>query len=444
VGACRARTWLSAARRALGPVCGLDESHAGGPDGRRARFSGGQSGRAREARLAAEEEAAAARASNRAPTWPRRSTEAGEEQASAAQRLRRRAVYLAGALVVAAVLAVLALGASRRASANAVAAEASAGQAATSEARAVANADLAADRQEEAEAERQIAVAARATAEAEALVRAAAEAEAVRERETAEEQTLLATSRELSLAALNTLSFDPELSILLALQAKETAYTRAAEDALHQAVQHSRLRVALPDVWAAALHPDGAHVATLDETNLRVWDLATERATLTVTLPADAFTISYSPDGQTIATGHADGRVILWEAASGAETRSFADHPGAVNSVAFSPDGRRLASADGEGVVLLRDLESGGTLFNFPGVVFWSSPVAFSPDGTLLAVPELAEDPQGSETALNLWDVESGRLRMTLGSSLDFGTLKKPSARAGGFLRCQRGKLEGI
>ncbi|HSM21702.1 MAG TPA: serine/threonine-protein kinase, partial [Rubrivivax sp.] len=49
-----------------------------------------------------------------------------EEQAHAAQRLRRRAVYLAGALVIAAMLAVLALWAGQQASANAADAQANA------------------------------------------------------------------------------------------------------------------------------------------------------------------------------------------------------------------------------------------------------------------------------------------------------------------------------
>jgi DNA-binding SARP family transcriptional activator/tRNA A-37 threonylcarbamoyl transferase component Bud32 len=76
---------------------------------------------ARERRLAAEEERRQ-RELQAARDLAEAQQKRAEEQASAAQRLRRRALYLAGALVVAAILAVFALGASRRASANAAAA----------------------------------------------------------------------------------------------------------------------------------------------------------------------------------------------------------------------------------------------------------------------------------------------------------------------------------
>jgi WD40 repeat protein len=328
--------------------------------------------------------------------------------------LRRRAVYLAGALVVAAILAVLAIGAGRQASANAAEAQTNANQAATSAAQAVTNAELAADRQEEAESERQAAVAAKATAEAEALVRATAQAEAERERETAEQQARLATSRELSLAALNTLPRDPELSILLALQAVEKAYTQAAEDALHRAVQQSRLRWALPDVTIAVFHPDGGHVATVNRTALHVWDLAAEQATLTITLPVEAWAIAYSPDGRTLATGHVDGRVILWDATDGIENQVLKGHNREVYEVPFSPDGRYLASTGFEGVAILWDLESGQARFSFPSAYRWGTNLAFSPDGALLAIAELEEDVLVENAVLNLWDTESGALRFTI------------------------------
>jgi WD40 repeat protein len=382
---------------------------------------------ARQARLAAEEDRRQ-RELQAARDLAEAQQKRAEEQASAAQRLRRRAFFLAGALVVAAILAMVATASSRQslanaalAAANAAEAQTNANSAATSAAAAEASAGLAQTRESEEALQRVAAEQARATA-------VAAEAVANRERETAEqqsayadEQARLATSRELALVAQNTLALDPELSILLSLHALQTAYTRGAEDSLHQALQKSRLRQAIPGVERASFNPDGTQVATLDETELQVWELATERATLTVTLPAETFTIAYSPDGQTLATGDEDGRVILWDAATGAPKRSFDDHPGSVYSVVFSLDGSRLASADAEGVVLLRDLESGDTLFTFPGAFFWRSRVAFSPDGTLLAVPELAANLQTSETALNLWDVETGRLRMTAGTSvLDF------------------------
>ena len=58
----------------------------------------------------------------------------------------------------------------------------------------------------------------------------------------ARQQANLATSRELAASALDNLPVDPERSILLSLQALSTMHTLEAENALHRALQNSRLR----------------------------------------------------------------------------------------------------------------------------------------------------------------------------------------------------------
>jgi WD40 repeat protein len=433
---------------------------------------------ARQQRLAAEE-ARRQRELETAQKLAQTERQRAEEQARAAQGLRQRAAFLAGALAVAALLAILAFTFARSASHNAELAAArevdaltNAELAATRAAEAFGSAGLAATREVEAINSAGVAAARQAEAEAEANLRATAEAIAIEERETAEqqrtiaeqhqafaeEQARLATSRELALTALNTLDRDPELSILLALQAIETAYTQAAEDALHRAVQRSRLRQVFPGVRRAVYHPDGNHVATISETELQVWDLATNQPMLNVILPAEPTDIAYSPDGRTIATGHEDGSLILWDAVSGVEQHRSAGqealleclafsldgrtiatghqdgslilwdavsgaaqgrlegHTAWVYHVAFSPDGRRLASSGREGIAILWDLDSGDALFTFPSVVLWTHRIAFSPDGTMLAVPERAEN--DAARGVNLWDTTSGALRLTVPSGI--------------------------
>ena len=177
-----------------------------------------------------------------------------EEQIQAAKRLRRRAVYLGVAAAIALLLAVAAGLFSREAAENEVIAQGNAATAVAEGLRADEQRDAAlaaqatievevmarATAQMEADRQRDTAVAAQATAQAEALVRATAEAEAITQRDDAQTQTNLAISRELSLAALNNLEADPELSILLALQALDTSYTKEAAEALHLALQSAR------------------------------------------------------------------------------------------------------------------------------------------------------------------------------------------------------------
>jgi WD40 repeat protein len=83
-------------------------------------------------------------------------------------------------------------------------------------------------------------------------------------------------------------------------------------------------------------------------------DLRTGRVTPAVGPEASGggLAVAFSPDGSTAATAGADGRVTLWDPATGAALDTFAGHAGAANGVAFSPDGRTLYASSLDGSVL--------------------------------------------------------------------------------------------
>ncbi len=297
-----------------------------------------------------------------------------EEQSRAAHRLQQRAVYLAGALVVAAVLAFAAL--------------------------------LLAGRASQSE---QVAVKQQAIAET--------------ERQTAEEERRTAFVRELSVNAVNNLSTDPERSILLALQAVSISTAngrpvmREAEEALHRAVQASRVQLTLrghtAGLWDIAYSPDGKHLATasIDKT-AKVWDAITGQALLTMPGHADIINaVAFSPDGARLATASSDRTAKVWDATTGQELLTLRGHTDIVRGIAVSPDGKRVATASLDKTAKVWDALTGQELLTLVGHTGGVSSIAYSPDGTRLATSSWSDEP---EHTAKIWDAASGKLLVTL------------------------------
>jgi WD40 repeat protein len=210
--------------------------------------------------------------------------------------------------------------------------------------------------------------------------RVLAEAETVR----AESAESLARSRELAASAINLLDDNPELSILLGLEAIESTPPGAEQpveaiNALREATHASRLRgreVASMSggFLALDLSTDGTRLATVAQRDAKVTvtDVATGREISSYTdLTVDHLvSLSFSVDGEVLAVGVVDSarqifhpgmpprpgseipddlppRVILLSVESGEVLRTI-DYPSCVEAVPlprFSPDGAWLAVA---------------------------------------------------------------------------------------------------
>ena len=66
--------------------------------------------------------------------------------------------------------------------------------------------------------------------------------------------------------------------------------------------------------------------------------------------------VSYSPDGQLMATGGDDGKVKLWQASSGFCFVTFTEHSGVVYDVKFAKNGKIVLSVSADGTVRAFDL----------------------------------------------------------------------------------------
>lgn len=243
------------------------------------------------------------------------------------------------------------------------------------------------------------------------------------QRDDARQQGRIASARALAAAATNNLDIDPERSVLLALEAASLTFatdrtvTPESEDALHRAVQASRIRFTLAGhdaiVYSAAFHPRGSLLATASEDEtVKVWDLASGEEKLTILgHSAKVYSVAFSPDGERLATASRDKTVKVWDLA-GHEVLTLVGHEHWVNGVAFSPDGNRIATASWDGTARVWDSVSGEelrVLSGHAGAVFC---VAFSSNGSLLATAS-------ADGTAKVWDLDSIREPLTISGHVD-------------------------
>jgi WD40 repeat protein len=282
--------------------------------------------------------------------------------------------------------------------------------AATSEANAVTSAELAATR--EAEANESAALA--ATSEAEAI--ANADLAATREAE-AQRQARLALAQ--SLAALSPSVYqrtaDSELAALLAIEAHNmNREERGSIDWLVDGGLRPLIAQAPPyfsnileghesGVWSVAFSPDGQTLASggFDNT-VHLWDLGDPTAAPVVLRGHEAgvLSLAFSSDGQTLASGSEDNTIRLWDV--GEPTAApvvLRGHEADVRLVAFSPDGQTLASGSDDRTIRLWDVgEPTAAPVVLRGHEARVLSVSFSLDGQTLA--------SGSDDrTIRLWDV---------------------------------------
>ena len=164
------------------------------------------------------------------------------------------------------------------------------------------------------------------------------------------------------------------------------------------------------DVTSVTFSPDGTTLASGSrDGTIKLWDVATRINTATLEGHTDGVTsvafspgvtsVAFSPDGTILssASDSQDGMVKLWDVATRTNTARLEGHT-RLTSIAFSPDGTTLASGSWDGMVKLWDVATRTNTARLEGHTDGVTSVAFSPDGTTLA------SGLGDGT-IKLWDV---------------------------------------
>jgi WD40 repeat protein len=183
--------------------------------------------------------------------------------------------------------------------------------------------------------------------------------------------------------SVNTVAFSPDGKMILSSGDDETIrrWDATTFKPLSTIVRPSG------DGAALAISPQGLLASAGLNNTIRLWDLATAKEVgLTPGHHSGIASITLSPDGKSLVSGSANGKIQQWDALAGKPLREYGEGLHGEVLLSYSPDGKTLAAA-AEHTVRLFDAASGkerGQLSGLPGDPI--ACLAFSPDSKTLAV----------------------------------------------------------
>lgn len=157
------------------------------------------------------------------------------------------------------------------------------------------------------------------------------------------------------------------------------------------------------EIWGVVFSPDGQLLAAgTANGEIHLWQTANGQ--LYDVFKSDIariWSVVFSPEGHILAGGTANQTVCLWDARTGQVRHTLRGHTQMIRSVVFSPNGQTLASCSADQTVRLWDVSTGRNLQVLRGHSDGVSSLAFSPDGEILASSSW-------DHTVRLWRVSTG------------------------------------
>ena len=186
-------------------------------------------------------------------------------------------------------------------------------------------------------------------------------------------------SHQLIFGARSNLSIDPELSILLALEARER--TKSFEpgapirvkaiDELRKAVHASQLRKTLfghkSGAKGVAFSQDGKYLASVGvDKSLKVWDISHGDPKMLYEFNEESGghtnsvnAVAFSKDGKYVVTASSDKTAKIWDIVTQTLKHTLKGHKKSVNAVTFSNDGKNVLTASSDHTSIFWSVETG-------------------------------------------------------------------------------------
>ena len=165
--------------------------------------------------------------------------------------------------------------------------------------------------------------------------------------------------------------------------------------------EKNRLEGHTASVNSVSFSPNGELIATASDDNIaRIWDKGGRLVRRLSGHSNFVNSVSFSPNGELIATASADYSARIWDKRGNLLQKL--EHSDWVNSASFSPDGKFIATASAR---VARIWDRGGNLLHeLTGHTDWVWGVSFSPDGELIATAS-------ADRTARIWDRSGNLLR---------------------------------
>ncbi len=143
----------------------------------------------------------------------------------------------------------------------------------------------------------------------------------------------------------------------------------------------------LASVNSVTWSPDGNLIASAsDDKFVQVFDARNGKRKLIYSgHTEEVAAVAWSPDGKLVASGSQDGTVQVWNATDGKRIIAYKGHQDRVNSVSWSKGSQLLASGSEDKTVQVWNATSGALAFNFLGHTAGVLCVGWQPDNSSVA-----------------------------------------------------------
>lgn len=199
--------------------------------------------------------------------------------------------------------------------------------------------------------------------------------------------------------------------LLRTIDDKRTAErNKQLELRIGSSVSYSGISSIYGSVRSLSFRPDGETLASgLSDGTIRIWDAQTDELLRTFMGHASGVeNIAFHPDGKTLASsGRLDGTLRIWDADTGELLHTLTGHTGWIHNFSFHPDGKTLASASHDETLRIWDATTGEHLHTLTGHTGAVYSVSFHPNGKTIA--SVSED-----ATLRIWDATTGAYLRTL------------------------------